>query len=237
MTEPAINYFEKKDVDLLIKTFPNMIDDELLKGGCYILKTKGVSIITYDCREDYSSKSHQLRGSGFIFNRQLTHHYSKVATQHIRFAYHGISYNEIQTVYRIKEDELELLCSNIYANQRKLHQMIKTFTTSKRADSENRFFCSPDLDVIVNVKPNGYELNPTWCKASAAYDAEEELSLISPHSTGYTWWYYPGRMYFSRITWNEISEKDYNTAKQHILDKEQEIYNMINTLAGDRLIE
>ncbi len=236
MSEPKIKLNRKNDMDLLIKTYPNISDDELLKGGCYILKMKNGTVISFDCRIGLPYKSWKLRGKGLEINTKLTHHNSKVATRHIVRARSGIIHNEIQTLYLISADELESFHTLSLSYEKTLHEILKGFSSIKAIESENRYFCTPDLDVIVNVKPNGYELNPTWCKASAVYNAEEELSLISPHSTGFTWWYYPGRMYFSRVKWIEISKTDYNIAKKFILDKEQEIYNMINTMVDEVII-
>jgi len=237
MIKSKIKLNKKNDMDLLIKAYPNISDEELLKGGCYILKMKDGTVISFDCRTELSYRSWKLRGEGLEINTKLTHYYSKVATRHIQRAHSGVIHNEVKTLYLVDAKELESFHNTSLSYAKTLHNMINSFAIIKGIETENRYFCSPDLNVIVNVKPNGYTLNPTWCKASAVYDAEEELCLLSPHSTGYTWWYYPGRMYFSRIKWIEISYKDYNIAKQYILDKEQEIYNMINTLAGDKLIE
>ncbi len=243
MTEPKIVLNKKNDMDLLIKTYPNISDNELLKGGCYILKMKNGSVISFDCRTELPYKSWKLRGKGLEINpksynitRTKSRHFSKVATRHIVEASSGVIHNEVQTLYLINDEELESFHTLSLSYEKELHEMIKGFPHMKGIESENRYFCTPNFDVIVNVKPNGYELNPTWCKASAAYDAEEELSLISPDSTGFTWWYYPGRMYFSRVKWTEISKTDYKLAKTFILDKEQEIYNMINTMVDEILI-
>lgn len=236
MLGPKIKLNKNNTMDVLIETHPNISDDELLKGGCYILKMKNGSIISYDCRSSYFQKSWKLRGDGFEINTKLMHYKSNVATRHIQSAPSGIIHKDIQTLYFVNALELDAfhkLC-HLYSN--KFHEMLLSYKNIKGIESENRYFCTPDLDVIVNVKPNGYNLNPTYCKASAVYDAEEELSLISPHSTGFTWWYYPGRMYFGTIKWIEITKKDYYAAKQFILEKERDIYNMINSIVDDILI-
>lgn len=236
MEEAIIKLNKINDMSFLIKTYPNISDDELLKGGCYILKMKDDTVVCFDCRICYRYKSPKLRGSGFEINAKRTHNNSKVATRHIIRINSGIHYNYIQKLYPIEIDDFELFNTTVSSYQKNFHEIIKGFEIIKGIATENRYFCSPSLDVIVKIKPNGYELNPTWCKASAVYDAVEELSLISPHSTGFSWWYYPGRMYFSATEWFEISMTDYNIAKQYILDKEKEIFNMINNMANNILI-
>ncbi len=236
MFEHKISLNRKNDMDMLIKTYPNISDDELLKGGCYILKMKDDTVISFDCRIDLY-KSWKLRGNGLEMNPKSVHCYSKVATRHITRARSGVIHNEVETLYTVSAEGLESFHSTALSYLETLHKIIISFTNFKDGiETENRYFCSPTLNVIINVKPNGYVLHPTSCKASAVYDAEEELSLISPHSTGYTWWYYPGRMYFSKVKWIEISKNDYIIAKQYILEKEQEIYNMVNDMVGEILI-
>ncbi len=233
MSEPKIKLNRKNDMDLLMKTYPIIRIDELLQGGCYFLKMKDGSIICYDCRGELPYKSWNLKGRGFTFNKELTHSRS-VATRHISFAPNAISHIKIKTLYSINEDEYEALQSKVNTSQKSLHDSLSQMQDIIGKESLNRFFCSPDLNVVVNVRPHGYVLNPNWCKAPVAYYAEEELSLISPpFHLGGKWWYYPGRMYLKRVKWIEISKKDYNAAKQHILDKEREIYNMINTIIDE----
>lgn len=230
-----IRLSKKQNMELLIKEYPNIIEEELLQDGCYILKMKDSSVVCYDCRGDYKHKSDRLRGSGIRVNMQLTHYRSMVATRHIQKAHSNLYYSDIHTIYPIKPEDFETLIDTLQSNQKNLHKIIKGFTPIHGLDTQNRYFCSPSLGVIINIKPNGYQLNPPFCKAQAVYDAEEELSLMSPHSTGFTWWYYPGRMY-SSVQWVEISKEDFLVAKQFIFDKEQEIYNLINSLSDEHIL-
>lgn len=227
MSELSIQLNRKNYMDVLIKAYPNIIDDKLLKNGCYFLILQSGSIISYDCRKSQLAWGSRIRGWGYKFNKQLTHYKSKVATRHIQISDLWYNYNDVQILYNLNADELESFHSKISDYQKTFHKMIIDFPNIKGIESDNRYFCSPTLNVIVNVKPNGFELNPTWCKASAVYDAEEEFSFISPY---HIWWYYPGRMYFSHTRWVEISKRDYQIVRKYLINAEEEIFKIIDNI-------
>jgi hypothetical protein len=227
MAEIQIPLKRKNDMDMLINTYPQINDNIQLRGGCYIFEMKYGSIISYDCRNPHLKGTGRLRGLGYSFDKKRSHYKSAVTTRHIMDAPIGIINNSVRTLYYLSDDEMDLLHSKISNYQRTLNKMIREFPVIQGIESENRYFCTSKLDIIVNVKPNGFELNPTWCKASAVYKAEEELSLIAP-DVG--WIYYPGRMYFSEVNWKEISKTNYQIARKHIVDAEEDIFKMIDDI-------
>ena len=123
-----------------------------------------------------------------------------------------------------------MMTSMIRCDNVMIHKIIQSFEPFINSDEVCRYFCTPSFDVIVKVKPFGFELNPQWCAASATYDAIEELTLVGNNYSNSTWWYHPGRMYFSKVKWIEIKEEDYELAKSYIIEKDNEIFSHINDI-------
>jgi len=216
----------------LLEMYPNLGEGMLLNWGCYLLSMKNETTILYDCRQKVYKRSWKLRGFGYQFDRTKVYYKSKVTTRHIEEAPSGVIYEDIQFIYKLDESELDSFVELIDSSQKELNKYLYRTTPIHKNTDEEHFFCAPSLGVIAHVLANCYTEHPTWCKAYAVYSATEELSLVAPHSTGYTWWYYPGRMY-SRVNWYDIPAEQYIAIRDIIISKEELIFNRLNLLMGE----